>query len=1298
MNMNTLKTLVATSLSLVCLASLRAEITGQWDFENDLSATVGNDLEYFDFVDGPTEQETKFGTTADFGIPDINGQPANVMKMPKNDATMGYLMLPDLPANGGGQLCNQWSLVMDLLYPTDSSGKVRAIIQIDDPFGNSNGAEVTIGANNAVGNAQPQGSIHPDTWHRLVIAVDQSADPPTMIKYIDGIKVGEEILPIGNLGKLDGRWAILDKDFTFGGDFALLFSDSTGSSEVGYVGSIQIHDKALSSGYVAAMGVPTAGGIPTDVKAVAGIERISPSPGQILVFPETPIEVNLLDGDKPIPQNSIKLSVDGQEVTSQITSPNPGEHHINYDPGLLEPGSVVTAKLSFIDPSNNNGENITEWSFTIAPYNLSPLDLTVDSLLYLRFEEATALDGDQIEDHSPSENHGTLFLGEESGDRKVDGIIGKGIDFTPIPADSHNRVETTNPYDAIPNSYSCWVKIDENSSDGRLGVTLGNWPSPRNINWEVHQRGRPRIYWNNGEVDWKVEGHDLRTGKWEHFAFVRDPSKNLFSFYRNGVLAATLTANSTDVIPETPPMAGADYRGSGQTFKAQLDEVVVFNKVLTPTEVFRIYAHAFEFPEYQFPTPPIISVSPLEDDYNIPPGSTVEVVIDESTSQNQVDQASIVLLVNDEAVTPTVSKENDQVYVRYTPAAGFDLESTVTMKVTYADTGGIETSKTWSFLTAPEPTIERQPESISVVVGSATSFSVSAKTISPVNYQWRFNGNPIPDATGRTLVLVNIQLGEAGDYDVVITDVGGTVTSIPATLSVLADVLPQNPEDSLAVGMSAAWPFDVDFGSHIPGFDGSPINGASISTDAKVGSGAVSVSQAEEQYVDVDSQVIIDGALSYSVAGWFKVTGGTGRRFLWETSPSNWAISAEVTPGGNVKAFAKLADASSHGADTGIQPAIDEWHHVAVTFDGGAGLGAVYYDGEKVAVDFAPPFPPGVGTAVTEGFHIGSYRGGNGRFFNGLIDDVGVWTRVLNESEISYLADGNAIPKPDPTKSIVQGLKASWHFDGDFKSLSSQFDGVPINGASISTDAKVGSGAVSVSQAEEQYVDVDSQVIADGAFTYSVAGWFKVTGGTGRRFLWETSPSNWAISAEVTPGGNVKAFAKLADASSHSADTGIQPALDEWHHVAVTFDGGAGLGAVYYDGEKVAVDFAPPFPPGVGTAVTEGFHIGSYRGGNGRFFNGLIDDVGVWDRVLSELEIGYLAGGNPIPDPDPAKTLLGGQKATWHFDGDFTATTQGFDGVPINGASICDRRQSGIRFEPFPSVRQRNNMLMSTGR
>ena len=98
-----------TTLFRSCLASLRAEITGQWDFESDLSATVGNDLEYFDDVDGPTEQETKFGTTATFGVPGIDGAVASVMKTAKNSSSMGYLIRPDLPGNGGGVLANQWS-------------------------------------------------------------------------------------------------------------------------------------------------------------------------------------------------------------------------------------------------------------------------------------------------------------------------------------------------------------------------------------------------------------------------------------------------------------------------------------------------------------------------------------------------------------------------------------------------------------------------------------------------------------------------------------------------------------------------------------------------------------------------------------------------------------------------------------------------------------------------------------------------------------------------------------------------------------------------------------------------------------------------------------------------------------------------------------------------------------------------------------------------------------------------------------------------------------------------------------
>ncbi|MDP7179517.1 MAG: hypothetical protein QF749_14685, partial [Verrucomicrobiota bacterium] len=335
-----------------------------------------------------------------------------------------------------------------------------------------------------------------------------------------------------------------------------------------------------------------------------------------------------------------------------------------------------------------------------------------------------------------------------------------------------------------------------------------------------------------------------------------------------------------------------------------------------------------------------------------------------------------------------------------------------------------------------------------------------------------------------------------------------------------------------------------------------------------------------------------------------------------------------------------------------------------VTFDGVSGQSAIYYDGEKVDVSFTTP--AGVGTADTGGFHIGTYREGSDRFFEGLIDEVGIWNRVLREDEIAYLAEGNAIPEPDqevapvvieespknqtvtiggtvifkvlasgqgaltyqwtsdgeaidgatsstfglwnvqpsdaggygvivtnaagsvtselgilkveeaptsPRDSIAGGLVASWSFDGNLASGIEGFDGEAMNGATLTDDARVGSGAISLEQAQKQYVDIDRQVLSDGALAYSSAGWFKVTGGEGRRFLWETSPSNWAVSTEVTPAGNVKAFVKLADGSSHSADSGMVPGIEEWHHVVVTFDGVSGQSAIYYDGEKVDVSF-----------------------------------------------------------------------------------------------------------------------------
>ena len=82
------------------------------------------------------------------------------------------------------------------------------------------------------------------------------------------------------------------------------------------------------------------------------------------------------------------------------------------------------------------------------------------------------------------------------------------------------------------------------------------------------------------------------------------------------------------------------------------------------------------------------------------------------------------------------------------------------------------------------PFIITQPANQTATVGANVSIAVTAGGSTPLSYQWRFNGNNVPGATANPLVLNNVQINQAGNYTVVITNVAGSVTSSNALLTV----------------------------------------------------------------------------------------------------------------------------------------------------------------------------------------------------------------------------------------------------------------------------------------------------------------------------------------------------------------------------------------------------------------------------------------------------------------------------------------------------------------------------------
>jgi autotransporter-associated beta strand protein/YVTN family beta-propeller protein len=227
-------------------------VTGQWDFGGgNLQATVGEDLEYL----GDTTNVTSFPSM------NINGQITRVMAFGSNSITQGFYMRHGAKPNGGGHFVNQYTLLLDLMYPAASSGQWRALFQTD-PFNHAgNDADFYVGDSSAAPDAnglgadgQFNGSLAPDTWYRVAFAVDlKAAAGQQLTKYVNGSLVGSQSLS----GGVDGRYAL--------GPSAALFTagiSAGGFTRPGFVSSIQFVNSCLSPGSVEALGGPTAAKLP----------------------------------------------------------------------------------------------------------------------------------------------------------------------------------------------------------------------------------------------------------------------------------------------------------------------------------------------------------------------------------------------------------------------------------------------------------------------------------------------------------------------------------------------------------------------------------------------------------------------------------------------------------------------------------------------------------------------------------------------------------------------------------------------------------------------------------------------------------------------------------------------------------------------------------------------------------------------------------------------------------------------------------------------------------------------------
>jgi hypothetical protein len=99
--------------------------------------------------------------------------------------------------------------------------------------------------------------------------------------------------------------------------------------------------------------------------------------------------------------------------------------------------------------------------------------------------------------------------------------------------------------------------------------------------------------------------------------------------------------------------------------------------------------------------------------------------------------------------------------------------------------------------------------------------------------------------------------------------------------------------------------------------------------------------------------------------------------------------------------------------------ATDEWKHLVLTYDGPTTTMRGYVDGAMVGEQTESPGTVGESTLV-----IGAGRDHGGdhppfEFFTGLIDDVAIYSRVLDQADLDALAGGGVITAVEPCGKLA---------------------------------------------------------------------------------------------------------------------------------------------------------------------------------------------------------------------------------------------------------------------------------------
>ena len=358
----------------------------------------------------------------------------------------------------------------------------------------------------------------------------------------------------------------------------------------------------------------------------------------------------------------------------------------------------------------------------------------------------------------------------------------------------------------------------------------------------------------------------------------------------------------------------------------------------------------------------------------------------------------------------------------------------------------------------------------------------------------------------------------------------------------------------------------------------------------------------------------------FSLSIWFKGGVNTGGQQLIAGNGNFWNFGLTKINGAGLNTDIAFWNGSSWVSLTNGSTGDNQWHNLVVTFEDTANNLKAYYDGN---LTFNGTYNVSNSDSITG---IG-YNSTYGRYWEGLIDEIGIWTSELSQSEVNTIYGTGApssIASLNPLINFRMGENATWN-GATWTMTSVGTDtriarSINMVEANRTTDVPTASSFANTKSIAldgiDDFVAISANSNLQISDTFTISQWIKFTS-TNQMYV--TNFGN-DYGTYVQNGKFGIVFRNTSNAQKGLSST-VNINDGNWHHVlAIKTTTNIYL---YVDGVLESNSQGD-----VGRISTRSAAIGALFNGS-LFYNGNIDEVALWNTDQSSNASSIYNGGTP---------------------------------------------------------------------